>query len=375
MIDPMIGVVFVALATVNAAVMIGLGFLHRPSQAGAVWVFSFTLAMVTAYGWVAADATGSLALRAGCAGALLGSTMFVWTGLRTWRGAPRTYTWVAAALTVVLCVVLPLAASAGGFGVAFRFAFALAALVAALTLVELVRAGSRQRHKIMPLALASAGFIVLAAVYIVEGLMQGAPAPGTDGLQLMRELNSMTAILYGQAATVTLLLLTREGAPAPRVTAAETPFCAVARDRLRRAEAVGDRWWCVLDVRLDDPGDLREAFSATEFARIADRFARDVRETLPPDADVDVRDETRVVVLLPRPEGAVRQLLSRLLDQVATPDPGEPVAVRRSASIGWASVEAVGYDLDHLLDAAQAAGADAQRHGGDRWERVAAPVG
>lgn len=375
MINPTIGVVFVALATVNAAVMIGLGFFHRPSKAAAIWVFSFTLAMVTAYGWVAADATGSEALRAGCAGALLGSTMFVWTGLRAWRGAPRTYTWVAAALTVVLCVALPLTTATGGFGVAFRLAFAVAAVVAALTLVELVRSGSRERHKIMPLALVSAGYIVLAAVYTVEGLLQYVPAPSTDGLQLIRDINSMSSILYGQAAMVTLLLLTREGAPAPRVTAAETPFRVVARDRLRRAEAVGDRWWCVLDVRLDDPGDLREAFSATEFARITARFARDVCETLPPDADVDVRDETRVVVLLPRPEGAVRQLLSRLLDRVATPDPGQPIAVRMSASIGWASVEAVGYDLDRLMDAARTAGADAQRSGGDRWERVAAPVG
>ena len=80
------------------------------------------------------------------------------------------------------------------------------------------------------------------------------------------------------------------------------------------------------------------------------------------------------VVLLPRPEGAVRPLLSRLLDQVATPDPTQPIAVRVSASIGWASVDTVGYDLDELLDAARGAGVQAHRSGGDRWERVMTPV-
>jgi len=374
MIDPTISVVLVALSTVNAAVMVGLGFFRSPSRASAIWSFAFTLAMVTSYGWAAADATDSPVLRAGCAGALLGSTLFVWAGLRAWRGK-RSLVGIAAGLTVLFCVVLPVTAVTAAFGPVFRVTFTVAALFAALTLAELVKIGARQRHETMPLALASSGFIVFGAISAVDALVQGVPPAGSDGLEFMRDLNSIASIVYGAAALVTVLLLTREAAPAARAPITPSPFRAVAEDRLRRAEAAGDTWWCVLEIRLDDPVDLREAFSATDFSRVTERFARDVRAVLPADADIIGNDDTRMTVLLPRPEGAVRQLLSRLLDRVATPDPAQPIAVRVSASIGWAGVDAVGYDLDDLLAAARTAGAEAQRSGGDRWERVvAAPV-
>lgn len=369
MIDPTIGVVLVALATVNTAVIIGLGFFRRPSRASAIWSFAFTLAMVASYGWVAADATGSTALRSGCAGVLLGATLFVWAGVRAWRGK-RPFVEVAAGVTVLSCIVLPLAAGDDAFGPAFRVVFFVGAVFAALTLAELVKIGPRLRHETMPLALASSGFILFGALSTIDAFTQAAPPAGSDGLDLIRNLNSMGSIVYGAAALITVLLLTREGAPIVRTAMTPSPFRAVAEDRLRRAEALGDKWWCLLDIRLDDPVDLREAFSATDFARVADRFARDVRSALPADADILGQDDGRMTVLLPRPEGAVRQLLSRLLDRVATPDPAQPIAVRVSASIGWAGVDVVGYDLDDLLAAARLASTQAQRSGGDRWERV-----
>ena len=373
MINSSIGVVMVALSTVNTAVIIGLGFFHRPSRASAIWAFAFTLAMITSYGWVAADARGSAALRAACAAVMLGCTVFIWVGLRVRRGAPQSYTWVAAVFTIVCGAALPVTAGTAAFPLLFRIAFVVTGVFAALTITELVRLGPRWRHETLPLAVASAGFIVFSVIAIVDGILQGFRpyADDTaDGLGLMRDLNSMASIVYSAAALITLLLLARADTPTSGATIAQTPFRAVAEDRLRRAQAAGDRWWCVLDIRLDDPVDLREAFSATEFARISDRFARDVSAVLPPDADLERQGDDAVVVLLPRPEGAVRPLLSRLLDQVATPDPTQPIAVRVSASIGWASVDTVGYDLDELLDAARGAGVQAHRSGGDRWERV-----
>lgn len=373
MINSSIGVVMVALSTVNTAVIVGLGFFYRPSRASAIWAFAFTLAMITSYGWVAADALGSAGLRAACAAVLLGSTVFIWVGLRVRRGAPRSCAWIAAAYTTVCAVVMPATAGTAAFPLLFRLIFVATGVFAALTITELVRLGPRWRHETLPLAVASTGFIVFSVIAVVDGIMQGLrPAVGgaADGLGLMRDLNSMASIVYGAAAVITLLLLARADTPASGATIAQTPFRAVAEDRLRRAQTAGDRWWCVLDIRLDDPVDLREAFSASEFARIADRFARDVSAVMPPDADLERQGDDAVVVLLPRPEGAVRPLLSRLLDQVATPDPTQPLAVRVSASIGWASVDTVGYDLDELMDAARGAGVQAHRSGGDRWERV-----
>ncbi|MCR2784948.1 MULTISPECIES: hypothetical protein [unclassified Microbacterium] len=377
MINSGVGVVLVTLSTVNTAVMVGLAFFYRPSRATGIWTFAFTLAMITSYGWVAADAMGSVSLRAACAAAMLGATVFIWVGLRVRRGA-RSYTWIAVVFTLTCTIVLPLTAELDAFSIIFRAAFVVAGVFAALTLAELVRIGARMRHETLPLAVASAGFIIFSVLSVADGLMRGFPTGGAgagDALSLIRDLNSMASIVYGTAAMITLLLLSREGASTPHVTLTKTPFRAVAEDRLRRAEAAGDPWWCLLDIRLDDPEDLREAFSAADFSRIADRFARDVTSVLPPDADIELQGDSGIVVLLPRPEGAVRQLLARLLDRVATADPARPIATRVSASIGWASVDTVGYDLDELLAAARAASAQAHRSGGDRWERVTLPVG
>ncbi len=39
-----------------------------------------------------------------------------------------------------------------------------------------------------------------------------------------------------------------------------------------------------LDIRLDDPADLREASTGAAFALIVDRFHQDIEETLPASA-------------------------------------------------------------------------------------------
>ena len=66
----------------------------------------------------------------------------------------------------------------------------------------------------------------------------------------------------------------------------------------------------------------------------------------------------------------MRQVLANLLEQVAEAGADAPLAVRLSASVGWAQVEVVGYDLTELIVAAGAAADEAQELGGDRWYRV-----
>ncbi|MGO8608718.1 hypothetical protein ACC848_37735, partial [Rhizobium johnstonii] len=72
-------------------------------------------------------------------------------------------------------------------------------------------------------------------------------------------------------------------------------------------------------------------------------------------------DGADITVLLPRPEGAVRQILANLLEQVATTE--SDLSVRLSASVGWAGVDVVGYDLDALVAEASDA-ASLARHAG-----------
>lgn len=375
MINTGLGVSLVAVATLCAAAMIGLGFLARPSRSTAIWAFAFTLTMVGSYGWVAADALSSLPLRAACAGALLGANALVWIGLRERRAAARSLRIPAFAYAIASPVVLAATANSASYSFVFRIDFAVAAAVAALTIAELLRLGARMRDVAMPLVLSSGAYVAIAIVSLIDGAVQFAQS-GTiareDGLSLIRELNSVGSLVYVISATITLLLLTRDAGGATAMSSREPLFRQVATDRLDRARKADDLWWTLLDIRLDDPIDLRDATSSDTFALITERFARQVYSALPADADIDCRSETRFVALLPRPESSVRQMLSRLLADVAAGDDDAPVSVRLSASIGWASVASDGYGLDGLLAAAEEGADAAQALGGDRWERAGA---
>lgn len=373
MINTGTSVSYAVLALLSTGLVVGLGFLARPSRATSLWAFAFTIATIGSFAWVAADTMGSLPLRAAASGLLLGASAFVWVGLRAWRDAARLYWLPALAYCVASPLLLAATATSAHYALVFRLDFAVAAVVAALILVELIRLGSERRGEALPLALASGGYVAFAILSLIDGAVRfaqtGTIAANADALGLVRELNSLGSLVYIVCALVTVLLLARTTS-APAGPAASTCFADVATDRLDRARAAGDQWWSVLDIRLDDPDDLRDASSAIAFTAITDGFARDVRAALPADADIDARGDTGFVVLLPRPEGTVRQVLSRLLARVAAADAAQPTSVRLSASIGWASVDAVGHDLDVLLDAAAARVAEAQRRGGDRWERT-----
>ena len=76
------------------------------------------------------------------------------------------------------------------------------------------------------------------------------------------------------------------------------------------------------------------------------------------------------LVLISRPDGAIRDCIRDLLDRVSTVTPDQPLAVEFSTSVGWAKTADTGYDLATLSAAAHEAMERAQRAGGHRWERA-----
>ena len=58
------------------------------------------------------------------------------------------------------------------------------------------------------------------------------------------------------------------------------------------------------------------------------------------------------------------------LRRLGTMRPEQPLATQLSASIGWAPVREVGFDLEALIAAAASAEAEARAAGGDGWYRV-----
>lgn len=365
-----LAVAVVAIATTAVVVFIGLAFLPTPSRATALWTAGFALVMVGSYVYVAADVTNSTQLRALAVSLVFAPISLVWSGIRAYREADRLHMPLSIAFLVIVPVALIIASFTPAYGITFRVLFTATALFTGLTMLELRRLGHAYRIDALPLVAVAALFMVFAVVVIVDGvLVASGITTASDSLAFVRTMNLIGATVYIVCTLVTTLMLAVHRR-SDAVSTLPGTFESVARDRLTRAEAAGDPWWSLIDIRLDDPSDIRAASSTAAFHTITDRFIRDVRENLPADADIEQRSPTRILALVPRAQGAMRETLQALLERIATVQEHQPVPIRLSASVGWAQTQTVGYDLDALVSAASDAVKIARAEGGDRWERV-----
>lgn len=369
MIEPTLVTAYIALSTLATMIFLGLGFLPRPSAPAAIWSLTFAGIMLASYLWAGADSQDSGVLRGAASGVMLGMISMSWVGLRERRSAPRWHWIVAIGFTLAMPAILALNAEAEYFPTVVRLAMAASGVFSGLTAYELIRLGPLWRDEALPLALASLASIALGVLGLVQEIVRlvtgSGPAPSIDAI---RAMNTLGALVYLVCALVTFLLLTRRRESVREAGGA--PFEGVANDRLRRAKSVEDRWWSLLVIRLDEPEALRDASSTHAFDHVVDAYASAVARTLPAESDIVARSRTEIVALLPRPEGAVRQVVATLLEAIADIGTDSPLAVRLSASVGWAQVDVVGYELHALMDAASAAADKAAALGGDRWYRI-----
>lgn len=373
MITATLAMPLIVTSTLATIIFIGLGFLPTPSRATALWSAGFANAMVGSYFWLAYEIFDIAQLRAIGSGLVIAPIALMWSGLRTHRGAVRQYIPLSVAFLIATPLVLTLASYTETYGVVFRVVFTATAVFAALTIAELIRLGIRQRDESLPLLLASAVLIVFAAVTIVDGVLVARHITANpDSLQFLRTLNMVGANAYVICNLVTMLLLTTRVNNGSKTV--HDAFEQTANNRLNRAEAANDPWWSLLDIRLDEPDDILAASSTAAFNEVSKRFMRDVELVLPADADIKRMNSTRIIALVPRAQGGVREVLTELLERISTVDERQAVPVRMSASVGWAQVPAAGYCLEDLIEAAAAAVQVAQSNGGDRWERVGDPV-
>nr|WP_221417432.1 hypothetical protein [Microbacterium marinum] len=352
--------------------MIGLGFLPFPSRHASIWSGAFATAMVASYLLVTADTIDSTTLRAAANGPILCATGLLWVGLRARRGREPIMLFPVIIGFSLFTIALGFAATTEWYGLVFRIAFAAAGVCSALAAYELSRVEKRLRDLSLPLIVANLAFATLTVLLLVDGLVHvlegGAGQTELDIIGL-RSMNELVAGVYLICAIITLLSISR-GGDAQNKTREISDFRLLAQDRLDRAKVIGDKWWSVVDVRLDDPGELLEASSGRAFDRVTSRFADDIRSVMPPEADIHALSPTQYVVLLPRPDTAVRAILSRLLERIATVTDQQAIPVRLSASIGVATATLADYDLVRLCASAADAAEHAQISGGDRWERA-----
>ncbi|MEW1961071.1 GGDEF domain-containing protein [Microbacterium sp. NPDC077644] len=358
----------IAIATVATIVYIGLGFLPRPSVASACWSAAFAISMVGSYVWLAQDFVFPEQMRAIGSALSIAPMPLLWSGARAYRGR-RTFVPIAIAALVATPLFLLLGIMQGYYGIAFRIVFCAAAVFAVLLFVELAKLGPQLRDEALPLMGVTAIFTVFAVITVINGILTAAGAlPPSDSLDFLRTLNMIGMTVFIVCALITTLLLTVRDDEHNR--SPYRMFEQTARTRLERAQASADPWWSLLDIRLDDPDDIRRASSTAAFNAVVAKLSRDIDSVFPADADIERVKPDCFLILVPRPTGAVRDLLTELLERVSASEPGQPFPLRLSASAGWASVTAAGYNFDLLVQAASDAAVTAHADGGDRWERV-----
>src|SRR5690606_37569243 len=116
-----------------------------------------------------------------------------------------------------------------------------------------------------------------------------------------------------------------------------------------RAKAAADPWWSYIDVQLDDTDDIRTASSTGMFNEISDRFRTEVYAALPADADIRQMSPTRIVALVPRAQGGMREILTDVLKRISSIQMSGSLPLRLSASIGWSHAPTADYDLESLM--------------------------
>lgn len=359
----------IVTSTIATIIFIGLGFLPKPSRAAALWSAGFASAMVGSYMWLAYEVWDILQFRAVGSGLVIAPMALIWSGLRARRRARRPFIPLALAYLIATPLALTLISFTPAYGVFFRAMFAVTVIFAVLTVVELVRLRGHELDDSYPLIATCVAFVLLAVIIVVDGVLVASQiSDNPASAQFLLTINTIGANAFVICTLVTVLLLTLRGKSDPRT--AYSGFERTVRDRLNRAEATNDLWWSVLDIRLDDPEEIRAASSTAAFNATSERFGRDVELALPADADIERMSATRIIALVPRAQGSIRELLINLLERISTETERQAVPIRLSASIGWAQVETVGYEYDELIQAASDAAERAHANGGARWERV-----
>jgi GGDEF domain-containing protein len=358
----------IAISTLAAVLMIGLGFLPRPGRATLIWSMTYFLALIFSSLTVVAEQLHAEALRRVMLGALLTPQVLIWAGLRAWRGVPSRALLVLP-FGVLSALVLAIVPDGVPFGVAFRVVFLGAGAFAVLAFVELRRIPERRHRMLLPLAVVSLAFGAIAVVGAIAPL--ALPASAVADLTLTRNINTVGMIVNVVCSLVSLLWLAQRAAPQlDHDPAFWQHFSTIARDRLARAGERNERSWSLLSIDLDDARDLRQAWGEAMFSEVADAFHARVCRAFPAEADIGRRAADRAVVLVPGGTEALRERVRVLLSDVVSMDLEVGTTVRLSASVGWASVSDSGYDFDVLLAAADGALAAASAQGGDRWLRV-----
>jgi hypothetical protein len=369
-----LGIAQAVIATLATMLTIGIAFLVRPGLPTLYWSFAFSLAMLATYGVVAGEVTDLETLRRVSLGALMGAPVLLWSGFRAAWGL-RPHVWAGAAMAAGAALALVVLDDLAWFTVAYRTVFFAASVFAGLFVVDWARSSTRRGDRLLlPLAIISIAFFVTGTATFVAGFVF--PPSGGDDFALVRLISSMGMLVYVACALVAVVGTTARDSGLGRTATVSTAwqqFERTASDRLLRAAKTSEPW-SVVYLKLDDAADIRQTGGAAAFADLSERLQHEVRAVFPAESDVGPPAPGATVVLVPRSDAVVRDLLRTVLERVTRMDVHGTLPIRPPASAGWAPASVLGYDLDTLVYTGREAATLASEKGGDRWERVGSTV-
>lgn len=369
-----LGIAQAAITTLATMLTIGVGFLTKPSPATLHWSFAFSLGMISTFGVVAGELNDLETLRRASLGALMGAPALLWSGFRAQWGL-RPHGWIGAVVAAGSAAALVAAGDSSTFSTVYRVVFFAASVFAGLFFIEWVRVPARRHDRVvLPFAVVSAIFQLMGAATLASGALF--PPSGGDDLELVRTISSIGMLVYVGCALVAVMgIATRDTSFARPATAPGgwQRFETTASDRLMRAQRTNEPW-SVVYFQLDDAADIRQTAGSEAMSSLASRLEHEVRAAFPAESDIGTPSAGATVVLVPRPDAVVRDCLRTVLERVPHLDVDARLAIRPTASAGWAPASVLGYDLDALVYTAREAAGLAAQKGGDRWEKVSAAL-
>ncbi|MEZ3159156.1 hypothetical protein AB1K54_01275 [Microbacterium sp. BWT-B31] len=363
-----VGFLQAAIVTIATIVTIGVAFLARPGIGTLYWTIAFTLILLATFGLIAGRLIESDQARHASMGVLFSGAAFLWSGFRImWRRHP--FISVSVAFLVVSTVALMLSDETS-FPFLYRTVFLLSSLFAAFFVLDWTRRRPTRREACaIPLVVASIVFFGLGVQGYVTALL-----PGTTpaDLELQQVIASITLGVYVICAVIAAVGFTLRDSPlAHRTIVAHEwqQFERAAAARVAEAESAGDPV-SVVCLRLDDDDELRQLTGDEALSELLGLFRSTAVAGFAADPLVGSPRLGTIVVVTAQPDSTMRAAVGKTLARVPAVGTRFSPLIHTTASAGWASAAAVGYDLRTLVAAATGAAEHARASGGDAWESV-----
>ena len=370
-----------SLATGIVVLTAGLLFVfetvvRRDSTTSRLWSLGYLGGMLTAFSYLlwASSPTMWWAVAVGNA-AFVVSAGAIWNGNRSFNGR-RSLVEVTLAAAVATGLAAAVAGPDGGdwagAPVWLLCVAVLAGLGAAESMTGALRKDINARGLTIVLTLQSALFAARLVAYFLFGTESDVFAS-----YLGTMTTSIVTIVLMVVAAVSMSVLRSETSFA-RSRSRTTPvftarrlvdnesFQQVAADRLERALNHDERV-ALLHVDLDDLDTINTAFGRSIADVVITAYATTIRNATPTSSVIGEVGAGRISIVFTEAQpGAALATATSLRRALLDTDVPEAPGASLTASIGVATTEHYGHDLDHLHQAARAAADDASASGGNR---------